>query len=89
MRESAYDRDERVDWVQRDDGPVHIHRHRGDGGRLGKEVIWSESDLNKDDAIPDLAQGGFVIDGQFLTLRQFGKMVETFEGFEFRLDIQD
>jgi hypothetical protein len=32
---------------------------------------------------------GFVIDGQFLTLRQFGKMVETFEGFEFRLDIRD
>ncbi len=32
---------------------------------------------------------GFVIDGQFLTLQQFGKMVETFEGFEFRLDILD
>ena len=32
---------------------------------------------------------GFVIDGQLRTLRQFGKMVETFEGFEFRLDIQD
>ena len=32
---------------------------------------------------------GFVIDGQFLTLQQFGKMVETFEGFEFRLDIFD
>lgn len=31
----------------------------------------------------------FVIDGQLLTLEQFGKMVETFEGFEFRLDIQD
>lgn len=31
----------------------------------------------------------FVIDGQLLTLQQFGKMVETFEGFEFRLDIQD
>ena len=31
----------------------------------------------------------FVIDGQLLTLRQFGKMVETFEGFEFRLDIGD
>jgi hypothetical protein len=30
----------------------------------------------------------FVIDGQLLTLQQFGKMVETFEGFEFRLDIQ-
>ena len=30
----------------------------------------------------------FIIDGQRLTLRQFGKMVETFEGFEFRLDIQ-
>lgn len=30
---------------------------------------------------------GFVIDGQFLTLQQFGKMVETYEGFEFRLDI--
>ena len=28
----------------------------------------------------------FVVDGQFLTLRQFGKMVETFEGFEFQLD---
>ena len=32
---------------------------------------------------------GFVIDGQFLTLQQFGKMVETYEGFEFRLDILD
>ena len=31
----------------------------------------------------------FVIDGQLLTLTQFGKMVETFEGFEFRLEIQD
>jgi hypothetical protein len=31
----------------------------------------------------------FVIDGHLLTLQQFGKMVETFEGFEFRLDIQD
>lgn len=29
----------------------------------------------------------FVIDGQLLTLQQFGKMVETFEGFEFRFDI--
>lgn len=32
---------------------------------------------------------GFVIDGQLLTLQQFGKMVETYEGFEFRLDIED
>ena len=32
---------------------------------------------------------GFVIDGQFVTLQQFGKMVETYEGFEFRLDILD
>jgi len=31
----------------------------------------------------------FIIDGQLLTLPQFGKMVETFEGFEFRLDIRD
>ena len=31
----------------------------------------------------------FVIDGQLLTLQQFGKLVETFEGFEFRLDIRD
>jgi hypothetical protein len=31
----------------------------------------------------------FIIDGQLLTLQQFGKMIETFEGFEFRLDIQD
>ena len=31
----------------------------------------------------------FVIDGHLLTLEQFGKMLETFEGFEFRLDIQD
>lgn len=31
----------------------------------------------------------FVIDGQLLTLRQFGKMVETYEGFEFRLDIAE
>jgi hypothetical protein len=34
-------------------------------------------------------QVAFVIDGQLLTLQQFGKMVETFEGFEFRLDIRD
>lgn len=32
---------------------------------------------------------GFVIDGQFISLQQFGKMVETFEGWEFRLDILD
>jgi hypothetical protein len=31
----------------------------------------------------------FVIDGQLLTLEQFGKMLATFEGFEFQLDIQD
>jgi hypothetical protein len=31
----------------------------------------------------------FVVDGQLLTLRQFGKMVETFEGFEFCFDIGD
>jgi len=31
----------------------------------------------------------FIIDGQLLTLQQFGKMVETFEGFEFRFDIRD
>lgn len=31
----------------------------------------------------------FVIDGQLLTLRQFAQLVETFEGFEFRLDIID
>ena len=30
----------------------------------------------------------FVIDGQLLTLQQFGKMLATFEGFEFQLDIQ-
>ena len=33
-------------------------------------------------------QVAFVVDGHLLTLEQFGKMVETFEGFEFRLDIQ-
>jgi hypothetical protein len=31
----------------------------------------------------------FVIDGQLLTLEQFARMIETFEGFEFHLDIQD
>jgi len=31
----------------------------------------------------------FVIDGRLLTLQQFGKMVETYEGFEFRLHIKD
>jgi hypothetical protein len=31
----------------------------------------------------------FVIDGQLLTLQQFGNMVETYEGFEFRLDITE
>jgi hypothetical protein len=30
----------------------------------------------------------FVIDGQLLTLQEFGKMIVTFEGYEFRLDIQ-
>ena len=34
-------------------------------------------------------QLAFVIDGHLLTLEQFGKMVETFEGFEFRMDIRD
>ncbi|MGH9881441.1 MAG: DUF7713 domain-containing protein [Pyrinomonadaceae bacterium] len=34
-------------------------------------------------------QLAFVIDGQLLTLQQFAKMVETFEGFEFRLDIAE
>ena len=37
----------------------------------------------------DDGQVAFVIDGQLLTLEQFGKMVATFEGFEFRLDIAD
>ena len=32
-------------------------------------------------------QVAFVMDGQLLTLPQFAEMVETFEGFEFRLDI--
>jgi hypothetical protein len=32
---------------------------------------------------------GFVIDGQFLTFAQFNKMIETYEGFEFRFDILD
>lgn len=31
----------------------------------------------------------FIIDGQLLTLPQFAKLVETFEGFEFRMDIID
>ncbi len=31
----------------------------------------------------------FVIDGELLTLQQFGKMAETFEGFEFQFDIGD
>ena len=31
----------------------------------------------------------FVIDGQLLTLEQFGKLIATFEGFEFQLQIQD
>lgn len=31
----------------------------------------------------------FIIDGQFLTLAQFGKMVETYEGFEFSITISD
>ncbi len=34
-------------------------------------------------------QVAFVIDGHLLTLEQFGKMVETYEGFEFRMDIRD
>lgn len=34
-------------------------------------------------------QVAFVIDGQLLTLRQFAKMVETFEGFEFRMNFRD
>jgi hypothetical protein len=31
----------------------------------------------------------FVIDGQLLTLDQFAKMIETFEGFEFQREMQD
>jgi hypothetical protein len=31
----------------------------------------------------------FVIDGKFLTLSQFAKMVETYEGWQFRLDFLD
>lgn len=31
----------------------------------------------------------FVIDGQLLTLQQFGNMIETYEGFEFHLDITE
>jgi len=31
----------------------------------------------------------FVIDGQLLTLQQFEKLIATFEGFEFQLEIQD
>lgn len=31
----------------------------------------------------------FVIDGHFLTLPQFGKMLETNEGFEFSINISD
>ena len=31
----------------------------------------------------------FVIDSQLLTLQQFGKLIATFEGFEFQLEIQD
>jgi hypothetical protein len=31
----------------------------------------------------------FVIDGQLLTLQQFAETVETFEGFEFCLEIRD
>lgn len=37
----------------------------------------------------DGGEVGFVIDGQFLTLQQFGMMLATFEGFEFQLDISD
>ena len=32
----------REDLVEEDNGPVHVHRHRGDGGRRGKEVLWRE-----------------------------------------------
>ena len=49
---------------------MHIHRHRGDGGRLGKEVIWPENDLKKDDAIPEPAQGGFDIDGKLNNIKE-------------------
>ena len=40
--EDVYDKHERVDWVEEDAGPVHVHRRRGDNGRQGKEVLWSE-----------------------------------------------
>ena len=38
----SYDPKEREDWVEQDAGPVHVHRHKDDNGRTGKEVIWSE-----------------------------------------------
>ena len=37
----------------------------------------------------ELQQVAFVVDGQLLTLEQFGKLAETFEGFQFRFDIFD
>lgn len=37
----------------------------------------------------DSGEVAFVIDGQLLTLQQFGKMLETYEGFEFSITILD
>ena len=44
---SEYDPHARMDLVQDDDGPVHIHRRRGDLERTGKDVIWTEDDLTE------------------------------------------
>lgn len=32
---------------------------------------------------------GFVIDGRFLSLSEFAKLVETYEGWQFRLEFLD
>lgn len=37
----------------------------------------------------DSGEVAFVIDGQLLTLQQFGKMLQTYEGFEFSITILD
>ena len=55
----------REDLVEEDNGPVHVHRHRGDGGRRGKEVLWREPEEGIDaeaDAKAEIAMAAVTID---------------------------
>ena len=56
---------------------MHIHRHRGDGGRQGKEVIWSENDLGKHDAIPEVARGQLDSNGKLNKIKEIVEDIRT------------